>query len=74
MKLSSKLALLEAFKVDTKIAADIYNEEAFFMFLILSSIFILFDLNNDRSCKSNRLDLKSFEKHASKMLLASANN
>ena len=44
------------------------------MFLILSRTFILFDLNNDRDCISNILDLKSSEKHSWKMLLASANN
>ena len=44
------------------------------MFLILSRSFILFNLNNDRSCMSNRLDLKSSEKHSWKMLLALANN
>ena len=44
------------------------------MFLILSKSFILFDLNNDGGCTSNRLDLKSSEKHSWKMMLASANN
>jgi hypothetical protein len=44
------------------------------MFLILSRSFILFDLNNDRGCISNILDLKSSEKHSWKMMLASANN
>jgi hypothetical protein len=73
MKLSSKLALLEAFKVGYHDCSR-HNEEAFFMFLILSRSFILFDLNNDGGCMSYRLDLKTFEKHCWKMILASANN
>jgi hypothetical protein len=44
------------------------------MLLILSKSFILFDLKNDRGCISNRLDLKSSQKHSWKMMLASANN
>jgi hypothetical protein len=43
---------------------SLHNEEAFFMFLILSRNFILFDLNNHRGCMSNRLVLKTFEKHS----------
>ena len=73
MKVSSKLNLLEAFKVDTKIAAEIMRK-LFFIFLILSRCFVLFDLNNNRGCMSNRLDLKSSEKHSWKMMLAPANN
>ena len=43
---------------------SLHNEEVFFMFLILSRNFILFDLNNHRGCMSNRLVLKTFEKHS----------
>jgi len=73
MNLSFKLASLQAFKHQSHDCSR-HNEEAFFMFLILSSCFILFDLNNDGGCMSNRLDLKTFEKQCWKMLLASANN
>ena len=75
MKLSSKLELSEAFKADTKIAAEIMRMLFFHVLNPFAKKLRFFWFEQPfKGCLSNRLDLKSFENHSWKMMLARANN